>query len=211
MKRLILPVLLCLIFTGCATYMTQSRNVSKAKKTYSNILVLGYFQNRIARGLLEREVSQFLIDKGVQATPSQGTGIDFGLERKLSDEEIAGIRREIIEKGYDGIIVTTLLDTEQYREEIPPFISSSDMPMHYNSFSSYFGFYPALSWEPGRVVTETYYVLESSLYSLDREPGKNLQWVGRFNVTDPKDVEKLTRQYARELGQALLATNIRKR
>ena len=210
MKRLIAPVLLCLLFAGCGTYMTQYRNVSEAKKTYSNILVLGYFQNRIARGLLEREISQFLTDKAVQATPSRNSDIDFGLERQLTDEEIAGIRRELIEKGYDGIIVTTLLDTGEDREEIPPFISTSDMPMQYNSFSSYFGFYPALSWEPGRVVTETYFILESSLYTLDQEPGENLQWLGRFKVSDPEDVEKLTRQYARELGRALLANSIRK-
>ena len=211
MNKSYLVLFLGFLLSGCASqYLKSSQRVNEEKKPYSKILVLGHFQNPIARGLLEKEVSQNLMENGINSTASKNSEIDFKLDSKLTDEARADIKRQLIQNGFDGVIVTNLIDVQEYREVVPGTFATAALPDHYMGFGTYIGYYPAVAWQPGQVNTGTQFVLESALYALDQEPGNALQWVGRFVVEDPEDIRKSAAQYARELCRALYESNIRK-
>ena len=52
--------------------------------------------------------------------------------------------------------------------------------------------------------------LESALYDLRATDGNSLQWLGRFKLEDPKDLQKATSNYAKELVSALRQESISK-
>jgi hypothetical protein len=65
-----------------------------------------------------------------------------------------------------------------------------------------------MAWEPDRLITGTKYILESCLYALDDNDGDNLQWVGMFELKNPRDLNTVTVKYATELTEALLRESI---
>ena len=49
---------------------------------------------------------------------------------------------------------------------------------------------------------------ESALYDIRSTGGNSLQWVGRFKLEDPEDIQKATAQYAKELVNAMMEKSI---
>lgn len=203
---------MAVLMAGCgSSYLQSSKNVSGQKRTYSKIFVIGHFQDRIARGLHEREIANYLGEHGIAASPSMSSEVKLDFEAEVTREMVADIRRQLIQRGYDGILVTNLLNAEEYREEIPGSFTMGTLPEYYLGFGTYIGYYPAVSWQPGEVKRGTVFMLESGLYTLNQKPDDKLQWLGRFEVKDPEDIRKATKQFAREIGKALLESSIRKR
>jgi hypothetical protein len=58
------------------------------------------------------------------------------------------------------------------------------------------------------MISGTKYVLESCLYALDNGQADNLQWVGMFELKDPRNLNTVTLKYAVELSEALLRESI---
>lgn len=203
MKKTILFLALSLSLVACGTYLTQAENVSKVKKPYSKVFVLARFQNRIARGLLERDVAQALTEKGYTPIRSLDSGIEIPIDRKPSESEAVAIGNELRAQGFDGVVLINLVEREEYKLEVPGNYAYRYDPANTLYFGSYMGLYPAVTWEPGKQVTGTRFVLESTLYDLTSPREENLQWIGWFEVDDPTDIEKTTARYAHELVAAL--------
>ena len=208
MKKSILLIIFSLLLAGCGSYLTQSENVSNAKKPYSKVFVLAWSQNKIARGLFERDVAQALGEKGITAVRSPDSGIDIPTDQKLSESDAAALASQLRAQGFDGVVLTSLVNREEYKEEVPGSYSYGYNPAYSLHFGSYVGYYPAVTWEPGKQVTGTRFVLESTLYDLTSPKKENLQWIGWFEVEDPEDIQATTSRYAKELVSALLKSNM---
>lgn len=207
MRKLFLyPVLLLFLF-GCSTYLTQSENVSKEKQSYDKILVVGRTSSKTARVLFEREVAAQLGAKGVSAEASADHFLDLPLEERPGQVDREAIRESLVKAGYDGVIVTNLVDSQQYTDVIPGTPRTTYVGTRYGTFGRYYGYYPITTWGPDYVETGTRYVFESTLYSLDESKG-GLQWVGTFRLKDPTDIRKAVEKYASELTGALLLESI---
>ena len=200
-----------LLLEGCAPYMTQSQNVSGQKAPYSKILVITRVQNRIARSLSEQDIAAALQEKGIPAVACLKNEIEVPMEQELSPEERAALKQELLDMGFDGVLVTHLVDTEQYKEVIPRGVYASTDPYNYGQFGYYWTYYPVTDWAPGTVVEGTRFELESAFYNLKTDPGKNLQWIGRFKLEDPEDIRKTSQRFAREVVNTLAAESISKR
>jgi hypothetical protein len=208
MKKTILFLALSLSLVACGSYLTRAENVSKVKKSYSKVYVLFWSQNKIARGLFERDVAQALGEKGITAVRSLDSGIDIPTDQKISESDAAGLASQLRAQGFDGVVLTNLVDREEYKKEVPGRYSYGNYPAYSMHFGSYLGYYPAVSYEPGKQVTGTIFVLESTLYDLSSPKEENLQWIGWFELEDPEDIQKTTASYAHELVSALLKSNI---
>lgn len=202
---------LILMLGGCASYMTQSQNVSNKKKSYSKILVVARGKNEIARSLLEQDIAAALLKNDVSAVAyHKNSGIDVSVEADLSEDQIADLRKRVIDMGFDGVIITHLVRTEVDREAVPGSLYPTGQSTFYDQFGYYWSYYPTLDWAPGFTVSETQFVLESALHDILGTQGKNLQWVGRFKLADPTDIQKTTKAYAGELVKALMEESIQK-
>jgi hypothetical protein len=209
MKRLVQLWVLPLLFVGCSVaYLTQSRNYSGIKKAYSKIAVIGVSKSQLSRAQFEEDVAGMLLGRGVNAIPSFKSEIDIPMQEKLSTEEAAEINRQLLDAGYDGAIITNLVNASEYTDVIPGNTYVGFYPVRYGRFRRYVAFYPVMAWEPDRLITGTKYILESCLYALDDNDGDNLQWVGMFELKNPRDLNTVTVKYASELTEALLRESI---
>ncbi|MEO1011512.1 MAG: hypothetical protein AAFX53_09420 [Bacteroidota bacterium] len=199
---------LTVTFLGCTSYLTSSENVSNAKQDYDKILVLGRSKDNTARLKFENQVVAQLKANGIEAIASYTVDGTKNLDRKFTDGEIQNVKSNLVSDGFDGVIITNLVNAQEYTDVIPGNVGTTYIPARYGRFGRYYAYYPMTTWEPDQLVSGVKYVLESSLYDIKKANGDNLQWVGRFELKDPGSIEKTSTQYAKELVGALLEESI---
>ena len=200
-----------LLITGCGSmYMTKSQTVVKEKKSYSKILVIARGKNEIARSIFEQDIARNLEGHGIKGVAyHKESGLGVPVDTDLTEAQIADLRNKVIEMGFDGVILTHLVNTQNYKELIPTGVYPSTDPNYYGQWGYYWAYYPALDWAPGYSVEGTTFELESALYDVRATDGNSLQWLGRFKLDDPKDLQKTTSNYAKELVTALKQESIK--
>jgi hypothetical protein len=202
-----------LLLGSCgSTYMTQSKAVVSEKKSYSKILVISRGKNEIARSLLEQDIARELESQGVQAVAyHKESGIGVPVDVELSEQQVASLKQKVVDDGYDGAIITHLINTEEYKELIPTGVYPSTDPNFYGQWGYYWTYYPVYDIASGTAVTGTRFELESALYDIRSTGGNSLQWLGRFKLEDPEDIQQATAQYAKELVSAMMEKSISSR
>ena len=210
---LLIAITTSLLMSGCgASFMTQSKAVVDAKKSYSKILVISRGKNEIARSLLEQDIAKELKGHGVNAVAyHKESGIGVPVDVELTEEQVEALKQKVIDSGYDGAIITHLVNTEEYRELIPTGVYPSTDPNFYGQWGYYWTYYPVYDIAPGTINRGTRFELESALYDIRSTGGNSLQWLGRFKLEDPNDIQKATAQYGRELVNAMMAKSISSR
>lgn len=197
------------LFTSCgSTYLTNSTNVSKQKKSYDKILVVSRTKDKTARINFENQVVSDLAANGVQAMTSVEVIRTDDFSKEVSEEQVAGLRQKLVSEGFDGVIITNLINAEQYTDVTPGTMSTGYYPVRYGRFGRYYAAYPVGYWEPDRVETGVEYTLESCLYDISVDQKDNLQWVGRFKVKNPSDLLNAIEKYSGELTTALMEQSI---
>jgi len=202
-----------MLLSGCgASFLTQSKAIVDGKKSYSKILVVSRGKNEIARSLLEQDIAKELKGHGVNAVAyHKESGIGVPVDVELSEQQVATLRQKVVDDGYDGAIITHLINTEEYKELIPTGVYPSTDPNFYGQWGYYWTYYPVYDIAPGTAVTGTRFELESALYDIRSTGGNSLQWLGRFKLEDPEDIQKATAQYAKELVSAMMEKSISSR
>lgn len=209
MKNIVFISILSILSLGCSTsYLTQSRNYAPGKRSYQKIAVIGVSKSYLARTQFEEEVAAKLKASGVHAIPSIHSGISIPMDEAFNAQQTEELNRQLLEAGYDGALVTNLINTSEYTDVIPGTGYIGFYPVRYGRFGRYTAFYTIPYWEPDRMISGTRYVLESCLYALDNGQADNLQWVGMFELKDPRNLNTVTLKYAVELSEALLRESI---
>ncbi|MGB5238061.1 MAG: hypothetical protein WBM43_03395 [Flavobacteriaceae bacterium] len=210
MKKYWLPFSICaFLLMGCATtYLQQSTNVSNVKKNYDKILVVSRSKDLSARLKTERQMVSDLNARGVKAESSIDVIKTESFNKELSEQELDDLVDKLLLEGYQGVVLTNLVDASQYSDIIPGSTRTAYMPVRYGRFGRYYSAYPATYWEPDRVETGVVYTLESCFYDITAKGEDNLQWVGRFKVKDPSDLITVIQKYSQELTTELLAQSI---
>jgi hypothetical protein len=209
MKNIFFLSIFSMLLLGCSTsYLTQSRNVANSKRSYHKIAVIGVSKSYLARTQFEEEVVAKLTASGVHAIPSIRSGISISMDQALSAKQTEAINRQLLAAGYDGALVTNLINTTEYTDVIPGTGYIGFYPVRYGRFGRYTAFYTIPYWEPDRMISGTRYVLETCLYALDNGQEDNLQWVGMFELKNPRNLNTVTIKYAAELSEVLLRESI---
>lgn len=210
MKKLIVIVgFITFLASSCAsTYLKNSSNVSGSKKSYEKILVVAKAKDKLSRIKFEDQVVLDLTAAGVKAFSSMSVITTESFNKKISEKDIEEIRLKLIEDGYNGVIVTNLVDVNQYTDVVTGNSGTAFVPVRYGRFGRYYGAYPVSYWEDDQVQTGVEYTLESCLYDITVDQKDNLQWVGRFQVKDPSSLVKTIEKYSKELTEALLNESI---
>lgn len=208
-KIVLLGGALLFLLTGCgSSYLANSTNVSKQKKSYDKILVVSRTKDKTARINFENQVVQDLAANGVQAKTSVEVIKSESFSKEVTEEQVSGLRQKLLAEGFDGVIITNLINAEQYTDATPGTMSTGYYPVRYGRFGRYYNAYPVSYWEPDRVETGIEYTLESCLYDISVNQKDNLQWVGRFKVKNPSDLIDAIEKYSNELTTALMESNI---
>ena len=212
MKQYLLPFSICvLLLTSCAsTYLQQSTNVSNIKKSYDKLLIVSKSRDMTARIKAEQEMVKDLAAMGIKAESSIEIIKTESFNKELTEKELDALRESLVAQGFDGLVLTNLIDAQEYTNVVPGTPTTAYMPARYGRFGRYYSYHPATYWEPDRVETGIEYTLESCLYDITIDQGDNLQWVGRFKVKNPTDLMKVIEKYSAELAAEISAQSISK-
>ena len=210
MKKYFLPFYFCMaLLTGCAsTYLQQSTNVSNIKKNYDKLLIVSRSKDLTARVKGEQQMVKDLAALGIKAESSIEIIKTESFDKELTEKELDALRKSLVDQGFDGIVITNLIDAQEYTDVVPGSARTAYVPVRYGRFGRYYSAYPAPYWEPDRVETGIEYTVESCLYDLTIDQGDNLQWVGRFILKNPTDLMKVIEKYSAELAAELSAQSI---
>lgn len=210
MKKIFLIIgLFIFVLSSCkTTYLKQSTNVSNVKKSYDKILVVSRSKDLSARLKTERQIVSDLGAGGVRAESSIDVIKTESFDKDLTEKDLDKLRKQLVAQGYDAVLITNLVDAQEYTDVVAGGTSTAYVPVQYGRFGRYYSQYPATYWEPDRVETGMEYTLESCLYDITLGQQDNLQWVGRFKVKNPSNLMTVIEKYSQELADELLAQSL---
>ena len=210
MKNLIIVICLTtFLISGCASsYLQNSSNVNGAKKSYDKILVVAKAKDKLSRIKFEDQVIKDLATRGVKAFSSMEIIRTESFHKEIEENDIEQIRLKLVEDGFDGVIITNLINVDKYTDVVSGNSGTTLVPVRYGRFGRYYRAYPVSYWESDQIQTGVKYNLESCLYDITVDQKDNLQWVGRFQVKDPNTLVKAIEKYSKELTDALLNESI---
>jgi len=190
--RSVYIIVLSLLFTSCAsTYLTDSIAVSEKQASFKNILIYANSKDQVNKIRFEEQIKLEL------SALQKGSKTSAEVNVTSNDPDV--IIKTLQSQGVDGVVVTTLLSEDEYQNVIPGTPSTYYYPRR---FGRYWGAYPVTTWSPDRVVTGKKYSFQSALYDL-RKQEDNLIWVGKFQIKDPTNIEKVINKVAAELVAAM--------
>lgn len=200
MKLLSLIVVVFTCLVGCSTLMEDSKNISNQKYAYQKILVVAKTNNELMRRNFEENVVNEFKPFGVTAISSAVYGLK--VDDKLDSSEVDVLKNDLLKDGFDGVIITGLIDKRIETEVIP----GQPYPAYYRSFRGFYRVYPVTLWTPDTVISTTKHILQSAFYKIDMDDD-NLQWLGQFKI-DPRFEKSANKQYPKELVTALVTESI---
>jgi hypothetical protein len=149
------------------------------------VLVVVFAQSETARRQAEEQIVKRLQGRGV-VSYSYKVVVEKGAD---SDAITAAIKAD----GFDGAIVTRLIDKEKETSYVP---GTTTYP-YYGGFRGYYGYgYGAYS-TPGYYVEDKIYYIETNIYDLKAD---KLIWSAVTSTTNPGKLEKSINELGDVLG-----------
>lgn len=219
-NQLILLLLVTVVMGSCSSIKVvdswKADNISSLAN--EKILVIGRSDDMVGRQRFEQEIADRLRAGGIDATESYKKFPAMKQNQKLSEEEIAQRIQIVKNEGFKGVVLTVLKDMskEIVTSETGGYVSSGYYPSYYGGYYGGFGGYYGRVYSPygygyggtyvpteTRTYTSKTYNLETVIYNLDLEPGKQLLGVISIDITDPKSVTKVAPEYADAVAKQL--------
>lgn len=184
----------------------------------AKILVVARTDDMVGRQRFEQEIADRLRSGGIDAVESYKKFPAMKHNEKQTDEQIEQKVQIIKNEGFRGVVLTVLKDMskEIVTSETGGYISGGYYPSYYGGYYGGFGGYYGSVYSPygygyggtyvpaeTRTYTSETYSVETVIYDLDKEPGKQLQGVIAIDITDPKSASKVAPKYADAVAKQL--------
>lgn len=209
-------ILTVLCLNSCSSFKIIKSWKAESADSISDekILVVGRSTDMDIRRAFENAITKKFVDAGLNAIPSHTQFPEFNPAAKVTEEQKEQIRSILEQNGYNGVVLTVLKDyQEQSREvgaekyETTVFYGGATYPDAYGGFYNYFylpGTYSAdqvsLKTE-GTTITSKLYILETVVYDLTLEEGKQLvAWV-TASIENPDDSPSIASSYANTVAK----------
>ena len=219
-------MILAITFASCGTSVKvtdawKADNINTLKG--AKILVIARTDDMVSRQRFEQEIANRLRAEGVDATESYKKFPSMKHNQKRSEAEIKQVVQIIKNEGFKGAVITVLKDKQKeiVTSESGGYTSGGyyggyggygmGYGSHYGGFGGYYGrSYSPYGYGYGgayvpsetRTYTSETYILETVIYNLDLEPGKQLMSVISVDITDPKSASEVAPKYADKVFDA---------
>ena len=168
----------------------------------------------IKRNTVETAVVKELGLEKIQATVSEKiidfTQVDQNKDRKIDSAKRDAVVKSLIDAGYDGVLVVSLLDIKEKTQYVPG--QTYYQPAYYGGYGGYYsGFYGYSYNTYGVVSTPGYYVekknvyLETRLFDVKKD---ELLWATKSETLNPENLKDLSFSYAKALVTTMLDDKI---
>lgn len=219
-KKILLLIILVVSFSSCSGIKVvdswKADNINSLKD--AKILVIARSDDMVGRQRFEQEIAERLRADGIDAMESYKKFPAMKQNKELSEEEINQRVQIIKNEGFKGVVLTVLKDMskEIVTSESGGYVSGGYYPSYYGGYYGGFGGYYGRVYSPygygyggtyvpseTRTYTSETYSLETVIYNLDLEPGKQLLGVIAIDITDPKSASKVAPKYADAVAKQL--------
>ncbi len=222
-KKIIVFAILVITFSSCGTSVKvtdawKADNINTLKG--AKILVIARTDDMISRQRFEQEIANKLRAEGIDATESYKRFPGMKQNVKRTEEEIEQVIQIVKNEGFKGVVMTVLKDLskEIVTSETGGYTAGGYYG-GYGGFGGYGGYYGGFGHYYGgvhspygyggtyvpsesRTYTSNIYTLETVIYNLDLEPGKQLLSVISVEITDPKSASEVAPKYASKVFKA---------
>lgn len=206
MKRLNLLMLavIAVFAWSCSSTMKYTwTNESYEGRKFEKVLVIAEASTQQGRIRTENAIVESLTKDGINAENSLSV---FPQNVKINDLSEDEIENRILSGGYDGVMVTSLVDakTRDVREGGGTYMQ----PVNYRYGRRIRTGYVHMQ-EPEYYRQEKTYVLETQLFDTkDAATKKDVVWSGQSELTDPSSADSAAKKYSKKLTKTLLETGI---
>lgn len=202
--KLLLNLVLVALMWSCASTMSSTWQKSEYEgRQFEKILVVVEASTKQGRINAENAIVQRLQDAGINATNSLGV---FPLNENVQALSPEEIETRILEGGYDGVLVSSLVDANSRQVREGGGVSAE--PVYYRYGRRVRMGYVHVQ-EPEYYRQQTTYVLETQLYDTKDAAGKeSVVWSGQSEETDPSSVESAVKSYSKKLVNSLLSSGV---
>lgn len=202
-KILTLVVLTALLWSCASTMSSTWQKEDYSGRNFSKILVVVEANSKQSRVNAENIIVDRLQKEGINAANSLGVFPMGENTSELTDEQIES---RILEGGYDGVLVSSLVDanSRQVREGGGTYAQ----PVAYRYGRRIRTGYVHVQ-EPEYYREQMTYVLETQLYDTKNQADKEaVVWAGQSEQTDPSSVESMVKSYSKKLIKSLTESGI---
>jgi len=209
-------LLAVLFLTGCSSFKiikswkAETASTMKAKK----ILVIGRSADSNIRKTYEDAITKKFVDAGFNAISSYTQFPDFNPVAKITEEQKQQIHSVLEKNGYNGVVLTSLKDYQEHTREVGAenyettvFYGGMNYPTAYGGFYNYFYLPGSFSADQvslkteGSTITSKLYILETVVYDLELEEGKQLvAWV-TASIENPENSPSVATAYANSVAK----------
>ncbi len=169
------------------------------------VLVVGMVQDDNARMEYETKFVDALKEKGVDAVRSMDLfDVEFTSSER-SEKELEEVEQQLLDKGFDAILFTKVVGTENrrtFREHI------NDVDSMFMRFTNDYLEHQEIYYNPEYYDTFNIYHSETSLYCICVGKEIELIWRGEIDVTEPENVNKTIDSYIKLVTKSMGEQNV---
>lgn len=168
-------------------------------RSYKKILVLAEARSQQGRINAENAIVSVLTKEGITATNSMSV---FSAGEKIHDLSEDEIENRILAGGYDGVLVSSLVDAKT--RDVREGGGTYSQPVAYRYGRRIRTGYVHMQ-EPEYYRQEKTFVLETQLFDVsDKATKESVVWSGQSELTDPSSAESAAKSYSKKLVKTLL-------
>ncbi|PWL39369.1 hypothetical protein DKG77_00590 [Flagellimonas aquimarina] len=191
-----------LLLLGCSSTKLVStwKNPDIVLFEAYKVLVVGMTQDDNLRTEFETRLADRLNAKGVEAMRSIDLfDVEFTSSEK-SEEELSEVEGQLLDKGFDAILFTKVVGTENrrtFRERM------SNLNEMYTRFSTDYLDHQDIYYNPEYYETFNIYTVETSLYCICIDKERELIWRSDIDVLEPINMEKTVESYIKLIASKM--------
>lgn len=191
-----------LLLLGCSSTKLVStwKNPDIVLFDAYKVLVVGMTQDENLRTEFESRLTERLNEKGVEAMRSMDLfDVEFTSSEK-SEEELSEVEGQLLDKGFDAILFTKVVGTENrrtFRERM------SNLNEMYTRFSTDYLEHQDIYYNSEYYETFNIYTVETSLYCICIDKERELIWRSDIDVLEPMKMEKTIESYIRLIASKM--------
>lgn len=206
-------VTLGVFLTGCSSTSLVSswKDVGYTAKPLRNVVVYVRAKDQQTSNAMEDALVASLASI-VNATPSYRVfpGKNLQKSERLSALDKEAVRKSLLDKGFDGLLMSQLADVKQSSHYVPPMTTSvgywnSPTMWGYPGMGGY-GYYGGpVAVSPGYTYTDTHYLVQASLYVI---PEGSRVWAAETKTTDPDNVQEIVKGNTQLFAESLKKSGV---
>ncbi|WP_298929488.1 hypothetical protein [uncultured Allomuricauda sp.] len=191
-----------LLLLGCSSTKLVStwKNPDIVLFDAYKVLVVGMTQDENLRTEFETRLTERLNEKGVEAMRSMDLfDVEFTSSEK-SEEELSEVEEQLLDKGFDAILFTKVVGTENRRTFRERMNNLNEM---YTRFSTDYLEHQDIYYNSEYYETFNIYTVETSLYCICVDKERELIWRSDIDVLEPMKMEKTIESYIRLIANKM--------